>query len=309
MAIKTILEAKNLTKSFGSKTVVDNISFQIGEGEIVGLLGPNGAGKTTTIQMLLGTLMPTRGTIKYFGKELNSYREEILQQVNFCSSYIRLPWRLTVWENLDVVARLYGVKNHRNRIYKLLTLFEMLKYKDRPMSALSAGQVMRVVLVKAFLNYPRVLLLDEPTASLDPDVAQKIRDFLILQQKQFKTTMLITSHNMVEVEQLCDRVIFLSRGKILAEDTPENLAKEINICRVELLIDKDKSGAAEVIAENSWEVGIDGKYLKIELKEDEISKLLSVLANSGINYQEISIDKPDLEDYFIKVANIGKEKA
>ena len=186
MVEQIVLDIKGLTKDYGKVRAVKGISFDIKEGEIVGLLGPNGAGKTTTIQMLLGTLTPTKGEIKYFGKDFKSYREEILNRVNFCSSYIRLPWRMTVYENLDVIAMLYGVKNRRKRIHKLLEAFDITEFENRPMAGLSAGQIMRVILAKSFINYPKVILLDEPTASLDPDVALKVREFLIKEQKEGK---------------------------------------------------------------------------------------------------------------------------
>lgn len=303
MAKKTVLEVKNLTKMFKSTKAVDDISFNVKEGEIVGLLGPNGAGKTTTINMLLGVLTPTSGEISYFGKEFNSNREEILGQVNFASSYIKLPWRLTVEENLDVVGRLYQVKNRGERIDKLLNIFEMLEYKKSLMASLSAGQVMRVMLAKAFLNYPKILLLDEPTASLDPDVSQKVREFLKKEQQEFGVTMLLTSHNMAEVEELSDRVIFMHYGKILAEDTPFGLASKIEITRVNLLITKSKvEDTQSLCAQIGLNSGFDGRYLTVEVSEKQISKLLFTLGESGIDYSEISIEKPDLEDFFIKVA-------
>lgn len=303
MIKNTVLQVINLNKIFGRSIVVDNISFNMKEGEIVGLLGPNGAGKTTTINMLLGILTPSSGEIKYFNQEFRSHREKILKQINFCSSYIRLPWRLTVEENLNVIARLYEVNNRKEKINQLLQTFEMSQYKHTPMASLSAGQTMRVILAKAFLNSPRILLLDEPTASLDPDVAQKVRDYLLKQQKESKTTILITSHNMAEVEQLCDRVIFLNQGKILAEDTPEGLTRKIDVCHVDLLVGSKVKEAEELLAETGWAVGVNGKYLKVELKEQEIAHLLSTLASADIEYEEISIDKPDLEDFFIRVAN------
>lgn len=302
-----VLEVKNLTKKFGKFKAVDAISFYIKEGEIVGLLGPNGAGKTTTIQMLLGTLTPTSGEIFYFGKDFKTHREEVLRQINFCSSYIRLPWRLTVYENLDVIARLYGVKNRNKRIQKLLKIFEISEFQKMPMSSLSAGQVMRVVLAKSFLNYPKVLLLDEPTASLDPDIAQKVRDILVNEQKEFKVSMLFTSHNMAEVEELCDRVIFLDKGRILAQDTPLGLAKKIRTSKVELLLGEDKEKAANLSGKMGWKTTFNGPYLQVELEEKEISKLLSVLGSENIQYEEISIDKPSLEDFFLKVARKDKK--
>ena len=303
--VNKVLEVKNLIKNFNKVKAVKNVSFDIKEGEIVGLLGPNGAGKTTTIQMLLGTLTPTSGEIKYFGKEFNSHREEILSKVNFCSSYIRLPWRMTVSENLDVIARLYGVKDRKRRIRKLLTAFDILEFENRQMNSLSAGQVMRVILSKAFINYPRLILLDEPTASLDPDVAVKVHDFLLKEQEEFRVSMLYTSHNMAEVEKLCDRVIFLNKGKIIAEDTPSGLANKIEISRVYLLIEGSQEKAMSLCSENKWKVEIDEPYLKVEIKEKEIAKFLATLGREGIEYSEISIDKPNLEDFFIEVSKGG----
>lgn len=301
-----VLEVTNLTKHFGKTKAVEKVSFNIKEGEIVGLLGPNGAGKTTTIQMLLGTLTPTSGEVVYFGKDYKSNREEILKKVNFCSSYIRLPWRMTVYENLDVIARLYGVKDRKERILKLLKAFRMEKFINRTMSSLSAGQIMRAILAKSFINYPRLILLDEPTASLDPDIAKRVRDFLVREQKEFGVSMLFTSHNMAEVEMLCDRVIFLHKGKILDEDTPLGLARKIKTARVDLVLTDKVDKAQEVCAKNGWNAGYDEPYLKIELNEDKIAKLLSIFASEGLGYTEISIDKPDLEDYFLKVSKGGK---
>lgn len=302
MAKNTILDVKNLTKNFGKLKAVDNLSFQIREGEIVGLLGANGAGKTTTINMLLGVLNPSYGNIEYFGKEFEKNREETLKQINFCSGYIRFPWRLTVSENLDVVARLYEVKDRHSRVDKLLEIFEMSEYKSKPISSLSAGQIMRVMLTKAFINYPKLILLDEPTSSLDPDVAQKVRQFLLKEQKEFGVSMLLTSHNMAEVEELADRVIFLDHGKILTQDTPEGLATKIDLARVDLLLGSKITNAIKLCRKHNWKCHQDGKYLKVQVKEKEITKLIYALNNNGINFREISIEKPSLEDFFIGVA-------
>lgn len=303
---KIILEVNNLRKKFGNYFAVNDVSFNVKEGEIVGLLGPNGAGKTTTINMLLGILTPTTGEIKYFEKDFKKNREEVLQKINFCSSYVKLPWRMTVYENLDVIARLYSVKNRKERILKFLKVFEMLEYKDKPTSALSAGQIMRVMLAKSFLNYPKLILLDEPTASLDPDVAQKVRDFLLKEQREFGVSMLLTSHNMAEVEQLCDRVIFLDKGKILAEDTPEGLARRVNTTIIELLISKNKlNQAKDLCTKLGWKAEIENKFLRVSLEEKEVVKLLLGLNEAKIEFSEIDIEKPNLEDFFIKVAKEG----
>lgn len=229
MADDVVLRVKNLTKKFGGFTAVDKISFELKKGEILGLLGPNGAGKTTTIQMLLGTLTPTSGEIVYFGKDFFKYRSEILQEVNYASAYSHLPWRLTVEENLQVYARMYGVKDRRRRIDRLLTEFDVSELGRKTMDGLSAGQKTRVTLCKAFINYPKLILLDEPTASLDPDIAARVRQFLLRQQREYGVSMLFTSHNMAEVTEVCDRVIFLKQGKIIAEDTPEKLAGDATL--------------------------------------------------------------------------------
>src|SRR5258708_1982455 len=207
-ASKTVLKVTDLKKSFKNASALDGVSFDVKEGEIVGLLGPNGAGKTTTINILLGVLTATSGQVEYFGKEFKAHREEILKQINFCSSYIRLPWSMTVDENLDVMARLYEVKNRTQKINELLEVFEVTDLRKKRMASLSAGQIMRVILAKAFLNSPKILLLDEPTASLDPDVAAKVRDYLTKEQQESGTSILLTSHNMAEVEQLSDTIIF-----------------------------------------------------------------------------------------------------
>src|SRR3989338_8615576 len=173
-----VLEVKNLTKKFGEFTAVNDVSFSIQEGEVLGFLGPNGAGKTTTIQMLIGVMQPTQGNIVYFGKAFNKHRVEILKQINYSSGYISLPYLLTIGEILDVFARLYEIPDKKKRMQKLLAVFEIEGLRKKQFYTLSAGQKSRVLLAKAFLNYPKIILLDEPTASLDPDIAKRIREFL-----------------------------------------------------------------------------------------------------------------------------------
>src|SRR5579872_210701 len=189
-----ILEVKNLTKKFNDFVAVDNISLTLKEGEILGFLGPNGAGKTTTIQMLLGVLTPTSGDIFYFGKNLKLNREEILDSLNFSSTYTHLPWRLTVWENLLYTSFLYSIPDRKKRVMEVTEIFKLEQLLKRSMAQLSAGQKTRVNLAKAFLNKPKVLLLDEPTASLDPDIAQYIREFILAKRKESAVSIIITSH-------------------------------------------------------------------------------------------------------------------
>jgi ABC-2 type transport system ATP-binding protein len=216
-----ILEVKNLTKIFGSFKAVNDLSFSMEEGELLGFLGPNGAGKTTTIQMLLAVLAPTSGEIRYFGKDLATHREEILEKVNFSTTYINLPWNLTIRENLTFMSYLYDIQNRRQRVKDIIELFKLEKLAGHQMHQLSAGQLTRVNLAKAFLNRPKVLLLDEPTASLDPDIAAYIRTLIMDANKKEKLSIIFTSHNMTEIEEVCDRVIFINKGTIIADDAPE----------------------------------------------------------------------------------------
>ncbi|MEC4889048.1 MAG: ABC transporter ATP-binding protein [Nitrospira sp.] len=214
-----VLDVRDLTKRFGSFTAVNGISFTIKPGEILGVLGPNGAGKTTTIQMLLGLVTPTAGSIRMFGLDLESHREEILQQVNFSSTYISMPMSLTVAENLRVVARLYGVADVERKIGEIVTKLEMEEFREKVTRKLSSGQMTRLTLAKALLTEPKILFLDEPTASLDPDIAHKIRALLKEARRTSGLSILYTSHNMQEMEAMSDRIIFLQRGKIVAEGT------------------------------------------------------------------------------------------
>ena len=219
----TVLEVERLTKRFDDVVAVDDVTFSARRGEILGLLGPNGAGKTTTIQLLLGLTAPTEGTIRLFGLAIERQRREILQRVNFSSAYISLPFNLSVRENLEVFARLYGVDDRRRRIAGLLELFEIPEVVDRVTGKLSSGQLTRLNLCKAFLNDPEILFLDEPTASLDPDIAEKVRSALKAVQREKGVTIVYTSHNMREIELICDRVIFLSHGRVVAQGTPREI--------------------------------------------------------------------------------------
>lgn len=303
--MQPILEVKNLTKKFGPLvggfTAVDNISFSVSECEIVGLLGPNGAGKTTTIQMLLGLITPTEGQINIFGKNFNSHREEILSMVNFSSTYTQMPWRLTVWENLYVVALLYSVPNPKKKIEEVIRKVGLSEIRDKTVSQLSTGWMTRINIARVFINTPKLMLLDEPTASLDPEAAKEIRAQIITYQKVHKSTILWTSHNMAEVEEVCDRVIFLKDGKIIAVDTPLGLAKTIPFCHISLLIEeKDYELLKET--RSIRKISRNDKFTLVEINEEEIPGFLNFLSEKKIPFSEISIDKPTLEDYFISKA-------
>jgi ABC-2 type transport system ATP-binding protein len=218
-----VLQVANLQKRFGDFTAVDGISFSIEPGEILGLLGPNGAGKTTTIQMLLGLITPTAGSIHMFGLDLSTHRETILERVNFSSTYISMPQSLTVEENLRVVARLYGLTDIPRRVNEIVKKLEMEDLRHKVTRKLSSGQMTRLTLAKAFLTEPKILFLDEPTASLDPDIAEKIRTLLKEERRSSGLSILYTSHNMREMEAMSDRIIFLQRGKIVAEGTAQEI--------------------------------------------------------------------------------------
>jgi ABC-2 type transport system ATP-binding protein len=220
-----ILQVESLTKKFGSAMAVDNLSFSLAGASIIGLLGGNGAGKTTTLSMLLGLLEPSSGSIRLFGEDFVKNRHAVLHRINFCSPYVDLPQRLTVRENLRVFARMYGVPHSKERIHELISDFRLQKFVDQPIRRLSSGQKTRVSLAKALINKPDFLLLDEPTASLSPDVSRWIRHRLSDYRDQSGATILFASHDMREVELLCDQVLMMSHGKLIEQGTPDELKK------------------------------------------------------------------------------------
>jgi len=222
---KPILQVESLTKKFGPALAVDHLSFSLAGGSIIGLLGGNGAGKTTTLSMLLGLLEPTSGSIRLFGEDFVRNRHAVLHRINFCSPYVDLPQRLTVRENLRVFARMYGVPHSKERIHELNSDFRLQKLMDQPIRRLSSGQKTRVSLAKALINKPDFLLLDEPTASLSPDVSRWIRQRLTDYRDLSGATILFASHDMREVELLCDQVLMMSHGKLIEQGTPDELKK------------------------------------------------------------------------------------
>tara|TARA_Y100000741_G_scaffold267714_2_gene208050 strand:+ start:376 stop:1095 length:720 start_codon:yes stop_codon:yes gene_type:complete len=220
------IEVSDLVKYYGNKEAVKNINFKIKENEIIGLLGPNGCGKTTTIGMILGLLKPTSGEILIDGLKIEKNRIETLQKINFISPYIELPKKLTVKQNLIVYARLYDVKNINNRIDYLIEKFRLQDLLNKLSGELSSGQKNRVSLAKALINDPKVLLLDEPTASLDPEVGDYVRTILEEYKKENNISILLASHNMNEVTRLCSSVLMMKEGKIIDEGKPLDLIKK-----------------------------------------------------------------------------------
>lgn len=223
---KLILEVKNLVKKFGDFTAVDGISFEIKEGEILGFLGPNGAGKSTTINCILGVVEKDGGEIKIFGKNLSENRTQIMADVNYCSAEYTLPWNLKIEECLLVYAKLYGVKDTKKRIAEVLDLLELADLRKKFIRDLSFGQRARANLGKALLNRPRLLLLDEPMASMDPDVVDKGIKLIKQIQKDDGISILYTSHNMWEIEQVAGNVVFVNHGKIMAQGSPLELTRQ-----------------------------------------------------------------------------------
>jgi ABC-2 type transport system ATP-binding protein len=301
--MQPVLEVSRLTKHYGSYVAVNNISFSIGEGEIVGLLGPNGAGKTTTMQILLGLTTPTSGSVRYFGKDFATHRAEILAHINFASAYTQIQGRLTVMENMRIFAGLYEVPNAKARIAELLQLLEIEGTANSLFWTLSSGQKTRVVLAKSLLNRPKLILMDEPTASLDPDIANKVLDLILELQKKEKLTMLITSHDMSEVEELCDRVMFLDHGNIVAEDTPLGLTKKIGKATLIVTFDTPQAKIdAYLTKQKVHHEFVRDHVVSMTLVEKEIPKVLFGLSSQKIDVTDIDIEKPNLEDVFLSVA-------
>ena len=224
--MNNLVEVKNLKKKYGSKNAVKGISFNIKENEILGLLGPNGSGKTTTIGMMLGLLKPSNGEILINGKKIEENRIETLQKINFISPYIELPKKLTVKQNLIVYCRLYNVSDIKNRIEYLVEKLRLEDLLNRVTGELSSGQKNRASLAKALINNPAVLFLDEPTASLDPEIGDFIRSFLENYKKEKKISILLASHNMNEVTRLCKMVLMMKDGVIVDRGYPEELIKK-----------------------------------------------------------------------------------
>ena len=217
------IAVERLVKIYKTVPAVDGISFSLAAGSITGLLGGNGAGKTTTIATIMGLITPTSGRVTVLGADMPKQRYRVLQRMNFESPYVEVPMRLTVRQNMTVFGKLYGVADLRGRIAELARQLDLTGLLDRPTGRLSAGQKTRVSLAKALINSPDVLLLDEPTASLDPDTADWVRAHLERYCRERQATMLLASHNMAEVERLCERVIIMKRGRIEDDDTPAKL--------------------------------------------------------------------------------------
>lgn len=299
------ISARHLTKRFKDLTAVDDVSLELQPGEILGLLGPNGAGKTTTFQMLLGILTPTSGDIEFFGKDLKTHRSEILERINFSSTYTNLPWNLRVSDTLAFISRLYTLHNRVARVEQIIETFRLRPLLRKEVVKLSAGELTRLNLAKAFINRPEIVLLDEPTASLDPESAHVIREFILRQRSEMGMSVLFTSHNMSEVETVCDRVVFINRGRIIANDTPKNLARTLDRCNVSLLVEEVQVPTFnEVCAALGLEAARKDGFSAVSMNEARITEFLAQLGDKGIPLHGLTITRATLEDYFMSQAGI-----
>ncbi len=302
-----VLKVEDLYKDYGSFHAVNGISFSVPRGKVVGFLGPNGAGKTTTIQMILGITERTSGTIKYFGKDFFTNRVESLQRINFVSAFNPLQGRISVMQNLIVFSKLYQINNYKEKIEELCSYFEMTNLLPQRYWDLSAGQKTRVNLVKSLLNDPELLLMDEPTASLDPDITDKTLSLIEDLRDKRNLSILYTSHNMDEITRICDEVIFIDHGKIVEQDTPLNLTKKISGVTLELMFEGKKQKVAEALEHAGLRHEFaDENRLKIETEERFVAKILSLLENAKAGITDIDLVKPTLEDVFLEIAR--KEK-
>ncbi|HLW48145.1 MAG TPA: ABC transporter ATP-binding protein [bacterium] len=298
-----LLEVDNLVKDFGGFRAVDRVSFAIPKGRIIGLLGPNGAGKTTTIHMLLGITTPTAGRIVYFGQEFTAHRQACLQRINFASSYNTLQGRITVWQNLSVFGHLYGIRRPDAKIRRWADYFQVTPLLQKRYWDLSTGQRTRVNLIKALLNDPELILMDEPTAALDPDIADKTLSLIEEIRRDAGVSILYTSHRMNEVTRICDEVVFLDRGRIFAQDTPLGLTKRIRSAQLRLTVEGDHATIAAFLRERAQNFRFTQDHtVVIDTTEQRIPELIFGLSERDVWITDIEVEKPTLEDVFLKIA-------
>ena len=303
------IEVNSLVKTFREKgktiTAVDNISFNVKKGEIFGLLGPNGAGKSTTINMLTGLLQKDSGAIRILGFEPEKNWEYVKNNSNVATAYSWLSDVLTIKQNLRVYAKLYGVKNCEQKIDELLGQFELKNVADRKIIRLSSGENTRVVLCKGLINNPKVLFLDECTVGLDPDIADKTRDIIKDYQKNNGCSILFTSHYMHEVEELCDRIAFMSNGKIISIDTSPNLKKLIKKHTVEIAVKKNAKLLRELLKAEGVDIIFEKDssiVFEVTTENDKMYKVISKIFNKGFMLSNLHVKGPTLDEIFIKIA-------
>ena len=274
------------------------ISFRLDKGRVLGLLGPNGAGKTTTIHMLVGLTLPDGGRISYFGQDLHKHRRDCLQRINFTSSFNTLQGRISVWENLRVFADLYSVRDPARKVRELAEAFDIVDLLPQRFLTLSAGQKTRVNLVKSLLNDPEIILMDEPTASLDPDIADRTMAILESLKASRNLSMVYTSHQMDEVSRICDEVIFMDKGRIVAHDSPNGLVKRIAATQLRVVF----SGDGSRIQSQLPEAEVKGNVVKLTTTEARIPRAILAIDAAGVTITDVDIKKPSLEDVFLQIA-------
>jgi ABC-2 type transport system ATP-binding protein len=302
-----VLSVDILKKDYDRFRALNGVTFEVKKGSVVGFLGPNGAGKTTTIQILLGITLPTSGEIRYFGKDFAKHREAILRRINFASAFNTQLGRISVMENLMVFAHLYEVKKPRLKIEGLLDDFDAQDLKDVIYQNLSSGQKTRINIIKSLLNDPEIILMDEPTASLDPDIADKTLSHIEKLKHEHGLTILYTSHNMNEITRICDDVIFLDKGTIIAQDTPKNLTKRIDLVRVQIHFEGKRSLLNEALNAHSHKHTFESDHeVMVETGRVTVPALILAVAAAGVRIVDVSIDKPSLEDVFLQIARGAK---
>jgi ABC-2 type transport system ATP-binding protein len=301
------LKISNLRKSFKSinKIVkaVDGISFQVKKGEIFGLLGVNGAGKSTTLNMLCGLILSDSGKIEMFGKDFFKHEEELRGQFNLATAYYSLSGNLTVRQNLKVYARLYNVKNPEKKIKELTEKFLFTKHFDTRVRSLSSGEKTKLVLIKSLLNDPKLLFLDECTAGLDPDVAEIVRDHIMEYNKETGCTIIFTSHYMQEVEQMCNRIAFMDKGKIVKIGKAKDLINELETQRIQIHFSKKIEKAKQILRNENIKFEVPDKgVLSFQIKNREkiVYPILEKFVKAQIPFDDLHLNKPTLEEYFIK---------
>lgn len=306
--MKQVLKVTKLRKSFGSFAAVKGVSLSIGEGEILGLLGPNGAGKTTTIQTILGLTKPTSGQVEMLGMNMSTDRQKILARVGYVSTDVGLRGSINVWENLMTYAYLYGVKDRRRQVETVLKNVEMLAMKHKGAGRLSAGQQTRVMLARALLCRPKLLFLDEPTASLDPEIVIKIHSLLKMIRGKYGVSMLLTSHNMAEVAKMCDRVVFLRQGRVVVADTPKGLARLVKGVKLELGFEGNESQVKSYLSSKRYNYQLRSDWqVMVKCEEEDIAGVMRGLSETGVRLVEVEVVKPSLEDVFLEIARGGEK--
>ena len=309
-----IVDAKNLTRVFDHKKkkifALRDVNLKIKRGEIFGLLGPNGAGKTTFINILGGVLTPTEGTVEIFGKDVKKYRDQIVEDMNVGSGESQFHWALTVQQILIFYSMVYGFEREegKKKVSRLVNEFEIKDILNKKIGWLSSGQRMRVVLCKALLNDPKFLMLDEPTLRLDPDIAKKTRELILKVNKEHGATILLASHYMTEVEQLCKRIAFLDKGQIIDIGKIDKV-KSKSFTEFRILIKVKNLKNITSLKKMGFDIQRKNRTISKVLKNDEeLSSLLNKLARRGYDLLDIETKKPTLEDYFLKMVENGKEE-